>query len=351
MIEEFDVNGVGVANGRFFGMPFNEKECPVVVIPVPWDATVSYNEGTAKGPKAIMNASLQVDLYDEQVPGAEEFRIGTDTSLTDFKKKSGEFDVALSNRQARGKAKSVIAALASGKCLTGSLVRLQGEVNTMSEKLNWAIENVCASYYDSGQIPAVVGGEHSVALGAIKAAAASVSEGLGVLQFDAHADLREAYEGFTYSHASVMYNVLKEISKVERLCQVGIRDFCADEAALMKKDKRIKTFTDRAIFEQLFNGKKWAEICDKIIVELPENVYISFDIDGLCPSLCPLTGTPVPGGLTFNMALFLLELISRNRKIVGFDLCEVGPGEWDANVGARLLYKLALLADKSRKQL
>lgn len=350
-MKKFDVNGVGVANGRYFGMPFDERECPVAVIPVPWDATVSYNEGTSKGPKAIMNASLQVDLYDEKVLGAEEFKIGTDTSLTDFEKKSKEFEAALSNNQARGKAKRVIAALASGKCLTKSLVRLQDEVNTMSEKLNCAIEDVCASYYKSGQIPAVVGGEHSVAFGAIKAATEFLqpSDTLGVLQFDAHADLREAYEGFTYSHASVMYNVLKEIPKVERLCQVGIRDFCADEAALIKKDERIKTFTDRSISEQMFNGKKWAEICDEIIAQLPENVYISFDIDGLEPSLCPSTGTPVAGGLTFNMALFLIERLAKERKIVGFDLCEVGPNEWDANVGARLLYKLALYAGTSSR--
>ena len=114
--------------------------------------------------------------------------------------------------------------------------------------------------------------------------------------------------------------------------------------ALILADKRITTFFDRDIKQQQYEGKTWAGICDSIIALLPEKVYLSFDIDGLDPKLCPNTGTPVPGGLELEQTLYLVEkLVQSGRKIIGFDLNEVAPGndEWDANVGARLLYRLA----------
>ena len=174
-------------------------------------------------------------------------------------------------------------------------------------------------------------------------ALADINQSFGILHIDAHADLREAYEGFEFSHASIMFNALK-IQQISHLVQVGIRDYCEAELKLIQSDKRISTFFDRDIKQQQFNGKNWAEICENIISLLPQNIYLSFDIDGLDPKLCPNTGTPVPGGLELEQALFLIErLVQSGRKIIGFDLNEVAPGsdEWDANVGARLLYRLA----------
>jgi len=140
-----------------------------------------------------------------------------------------------------------------------------------------------------------------------------------------------------------MYNALK-LPGVSRLVQVGTRDYCDEELGVAKRAMgRVVTWFDEDLKAQLYEGKTWSQLCDQIIADLPENVYISFDIDGLDPQLCPNTGTPVPGGLDFPMATFLLKkLASSGRKIISFDLNEVSPGstDWDANVGARLLYQL-----------
>jgi agmatinase len=189
---------------------------------------------------------------------------------------------------------------------------------------------------------AMVGGEHSVPLGYIRALSEQ-HERFGILQIDAHADLRKSYEGFTYSHASIMYNVLK-LPAVGRLVQVGIRDYSHDEVNLMKRAMgRVIAFLDEDIKERLYNGKTWDSICDEIVGQLPKEVYISFDIDGLDPKLCPHTGTPVAGGLEFHQAVHLIKKVALSgRIIIGFDLCEVAGGDddWDANVGARILFHL-----------
>ena len=127
--------------------------------------------------------------------------------------------------------------------------------------------------------------------------------------------------------------------------QVAIRDYCHQEKQLVQDSKgRVKVFYDRDNRRRMYEGANWKQICDEIIKELPEKVYISVDIDGLDPKLCPNTGTPVPGGMEYEELMYLLNRIKESRKeIIGFDLCEVSPGEddeWDGNVGARVLYHL-----------
>jgi len=150
-----------------------------------------------------------------------------------------------------------------------------------------------------------------------------------------------------------MYNVLDKIPAVDRLVQVAVRDFSEEEISLAMSHPKIVPFTDFELCEEKFQGMSWHDQCEQIVEQLPKKVYISFDIDGLTPDCCPNTGTPVPGGLTFQEAIYLLKLIAESgRKIVGFDLVEVAPddkGEWDANVGARMLYKLCNLAYKSNQ--
>jgi len=367
---EFDACGVGVPNGRFFGMPFPNDECPVVLIPVPWDTTVSYSAGTAEGPAAIIDASVQVDLYDELLEGSDSVKIGTDETLIDLDRNDGETEkdsddkvlaseyIKAINEECRPKACKIIECQAMGEELSRDLEKELEEINQASEAVNYLVEQICSGYIAQGKVPGVVGGEHSVTFGAVKAAAASLKEGeeLGVLQFDAHADLRMAYEGFEHSHASIMFNILSKIPGISALCQVGIRDFSSEEHKTIREEGRITAFTDTQIAQRLAQGENWLTICGEIVCHLPQNVYISFDIDGLEPSLCPNTGTPVPGGLTYNQAVILLRKVAESRRIVGFDLCEVAPArakgkgavggeenEWDANVGARLLHKLSLL--------
>jgi agmatinase len=191
----------------------------------------------------------------------------------------------------------------------------------------------------------IVGGDHSTPLGALRAAAERHKE-LGVLHIDAHADLREAYEGFRFSHASIMHNVLRDTS-VRRIVQAGVRDFCdAEDRRIRDEPARLRTWFDGDLRRALHDGETWTHLVGRIVADLPREVWVSFDVDGLDPSLCPHTGTPVPGGLSFPEAVTLLRhLAASGRRIVGFDLSEVAPdptgrSEWDANVGARLLYKL-----------
>lgn len=193
-----------------------------------------------------------------------------------------------------------------------------------------------------GKAVAVLGGDHSTPLGFIQALCEQVDR-FGILQIDAHADLRRAYEGFTYSHASIMYNALK-MPGVSRLVQLGVRDFCEEEKNNIQRGVgRIVPFYDEDIKAALFEGKSWDKLCAEIIKQLPANVYISFDVDGLDPKLCPNTGTPVAGGFEYQQMVYLLKkIVLSGRRIIGFDLCEVAPGkdDWDANVGARILFQL-----------
>ncbi|HQQ12694.1 MAG TPA: arginase family protein, partial [Bacteroidales bacterium] len=175
----------------------------------------------------------------------------------------------------------------------------------------------------------------------------SDKETYGILQLDAHLDLRNAYEGFKYSHASIFYNAL-QFDAITKLVQVGIRDYCEEEADFVRSSNgRITVFYDRDIRKRMFEGSSWRELTDEMIAELPDKVYVSIDIDGLDPKLCPNTGTPVPGGLQFEELIYMLNrLKASGKEIIGFDLCEVAPGEdeWDGNVGARVLYQLIGLA-------
>lgn len=226
-----------------------------------------------------------------------------------------------------------------------------GVIEASSMALNEWVEEKCDSFLSEGKKIGLIGGDHSVPFGYYKSLS-KVNPSWGILHIDAHADLRQAYEGFTYSHASIMYNALS-LKSVEKIVQVGVRDLCSDEFDLTQKENRICLFSDVLISEKMAQGTNWAALVDEIISALPQKVYISLDIDGLEPSLCPHTGTPVPGGLSFAQIRYLLyALIKSDKEIIGFDLCEVAPDkanpkdEWDGNVGARILYLLCLTALK-----
>src|SRR5262249_14983889 len=153
-------------------------------------------------------------------------------------------------------------------------------------------------WMEQDKIVGVVGGDHSVSFGAIRAASERWRE-LGILHVDAHADLREAYEGFTWSHASILYNVHERIPHLGNIVQVGIRDFGVAEANRIEAWGNVTAFTDHEIAWELGSGESWMRIAARAVRPLPENVWVTFDVDGLDPSLCPRTGTPVPGGLSW----------------------------------------------------
>jgi len=333
MLDNFNPNDPGQPNGNYFALPYESGEGDIEIISVPWDVTTSYKPGTAKGPQAIIDASVQVDLFDPDVEKAWEIKIS-----------NTELDIYQLNEDNRLVAEEVITYLESGgHSYDKEIAALLAQVNQASQTVNDLVYETAKNILNKGKVAAVVGGEHSVPLGLIKAVA-EVFPGVGVLHIDAHADLRHAYEGFKYSHASIMYNVIHEVENISQLTQVAIRDFCEEEKLLAENNSKIRMFTDMDLKEEQYMGKTWDKQCDEIIATLPQQVYISFDIDGLYPYLCPNTGTPVPGGLEFDQTMYLLrKLVKSGRKIVGFDLNEVSPGEtgdWDANVGARALFKL-----------
>ncbi|HMQ00066.1 MAG TPA: agmatinase family protein [Cyclobacteriaceae bacterium] len=333
VIDNFDTNAPGTS-GQLFGLPFTEENADLIVIPVPWEVTVSYKAGTAQGPEAILQASAQVDLFVKDIPDA--WKLGIAMLETDEKIKS-------ENERLRQLAALYIEWLSdTAHADDDALKIIPQKINEASESLMIYVKQKVLQYLKQGKMVALLGGDHSTPLGFLRALA-EVYEQFGILQIDAHADLRKAYEGFTYSHASIMYNALK-IKNISKLVQVGIRDYCDEEVTYINKaKKKVKTFFDDDIKEAQYKGETWEQICERIIQELPENVYISFDIDGLDPKLCPNTGTPVPGGFELQQIIYLVkQVVKSGKKIIGLDLNEVSPGddEWDANVGARALYQL-----------
>lgn len=333
-IDGFDPNGPGLKDAGLFGLPFDEQDAEVIILPVPWDVTVSFAEGTRNGPEAILWGSKQVDLYYSGIKDAWKMGIAMREVPMEWK------DL---NKHYRKKAEAVIEALEEGASQDDPEIKAAlDEINEQCSELVEYVNNRSLRFLDQGKLVAVLGGDHSSPLGLINALAEK-HESFGILQIDAHADLRDAYEGFMYSHASIMRNALAQ-ENVTKLVSVGLRDVCDEEMDfIFNSNDRIVGFFDEQMKSKQFAGETWESICNHIISELPEKVYISFDIDGLEPSLCPSTGTPVPGGLTFEQAVYLVKkVVASGKTIIGFDLCEVAPSEsgWDTNVGARLLYHL-----------
>jgi agmatinase len=345
----FDPNAAASAESGVFGLPYTEAESSLVLLPVPWEATTSYGGGTSRGPEAILQASRQVDLYDLDVLRPYEAGI---CMLPESD------DVRGWNETAKAEAQRVIAV---GGAVEGhpELKTSLHSVNALGLRLNQYVYGESRRLLAAGKILGVVGGDHSVPFGALQAVGER-HPGFGILHFDAHADLRHAYEGFSWSHASIMHNVVESIPQLGALVQVGIRDLCEQEADYAaSKVEKIRMFPDRDLSRRRFEGAFFGAIAREIVGCLPNEVWISFDIDGLDPKLCPHTGTPVPGGLEFQEAAYLIAQVARSgRRIIGFDLNEVSPGpddgdEWDANVGARMLYKLCAwtLASQSKAKL
>ena len=321
-----------------FGLPTTESDSKIILLPVPWEATTSYGKGASNGPRIIRQASEQVDLFDFETGKAYE---------AGYFMRDISHEIRDKNIIAKEKAQEAIQLITNQDSDSVKIEQLQSEVNSLCEEMRQWVYSESKSIISTGKLLGLVGGDHSTPLGAIQALSEKYQGDLGVLHFDAHADLRCAYQGFTQSHASIMYNVMTSSFRPKILVQVGIRDFCEEEFDFIKNHpKTIKTFFDLENKRRLRQGTTWAQIAQEIVSSLPQNVYISFDIDGLEPALCPSTGTPVAGGLSLDQAFYILHEISdQGKKIVGFDLNEVSSGEayeseWDGNVGARLLYKL-----------
>ncbi len=323
--------------GNIFGLPYTLEEADLVLIPVHLDVTVSYGQGTSLAPKVIKQESSQLDLSLLSIEKPWELKM----AMYDRIVKSSKNEIH------RGRALNVINALEAGKKPEPEQVEY---VNEFCQSIHNEIEELVTSLIKLDKKVAIIGGDHSSPLGLMRALSKHMD--FGILQIDAHMDLRDRYEGFEYSHASIMNNALKE-EGVKSLTQVGIRDFCEEEEIFISNaDKPIHVFYDEEVFHRKIEGQNWKEQVAAIVETLPENVYVSFDVDGLDPALCPNTGTPVAGGLKFNEATYLLESVVRSgKKIIGFDVCETGNNAWDANVSSRIIYRLAALTGVSNSLL
>ena len=338
-LSNFDPNNVSNPNNNIFGLPTTEEDARVIIIPIPWEVSVSYGSGTARAPEAICKASMQVDLFDPEVP---------DGWKQGFYMRPIDRKLLMKSDYLRKEAELYIDYISKGNEVNDNqfMCKTMKDVNEGGIFLNnWVYEQTKV-LLEKNKLVCLLGGDHSAPLGFFKAIAEKHGD-FGILQIDAHCDLREAYEGFNYSHASIMYNALNEIPELTKIVQAGVRDYGGDEWDYIKNSNfRVITYFDKEIKTRQFEGETWKSIAEEIVSKLPQNVYISFDIDGLDRKLCPHTGTPVPGGFETEEVYYLFrKIIESGRKLIGFDLVEVGTSDtdWNANVGARVLFKLCNL--------
>lgn len=338
-LSNYDPDSVSNPNNNIFGLPTTEEDAKLVIVPVPWEVTVSYGSGTARAPEAILKSSLQVDIFDSDVP--QGWKQGYYMRQTDRK-------ILMKSDYLRKEAELYIDYISKGDDVSANqfMSKTIKDVNSGSIYLNTWVYDQTKALLDKNKLVGLLGGDHSISLGFFKAIGEKHGD-FGILQIDAHCDLREAYEGFNYSHASIMYNTLNEIPQVQRLVQVGARDFSQGEFEFIEhSESRVITYFDKIIKNRLYEGDTWKKIVDEIVSKLPDKVFISFDIDGLDRKLCPHTGTPVPGGFETEEIYYLFNKVTESgKKIIGFDLCEVGISDtdWNSNVGARVLFKLCNL--------
>lgn len=339
----FNPNVAGNPHNNIFGLPFTEEDAALVLLPVPWEVTISCSAGTARCADHIFKASMHVDIFDPDVP--EAWKKGF--FMRDINRK-----VLLKSDYLRKEAELYLDYVSRGDDVDKNkfMCKSLKEINEGSELMNKWVYDQTRELLSRNKLVGLLGGDHSTALGYWKAQAEKHGD-FGILQLDAHCDLRRSYCSFNYSHSSVMYNALKEIPELKKVVQLGVRDFCEEEWSFLNDNKdRVVTFFDRKIKEELYEGKLWRDIADEIVAQLPDKVHISFDVDGLDPKLCPNAAAPVHGGYELEQVLYLFKrVIQSGRTLIGYDLVEVGVGEHntDANVGAHIIWRLSNLLVKS----
>jgi agmatinase len=245
------------------------EQAKFVVVPVPYDLTSTYQSGSRRGPGAILEASANMELYDEE--------LGQETYL------AGIHTLPPLDADARGPAEMVS-----------------------------AVRRTIASIVVDGKIPVMLGGEHSISFGAVQALQEAFPK-LSVLQLDAHADLRDSYQGTPFSHAAVA----RRISGICPLVQAGIRSMSAGEAEFLKAAS-VKSYSADFILE---NRSWWETICG----DLQGDLYLTVDLDVLDPAVMPATGTPEPGGIAWRDLIRLVREVSKRCQIRGFDVVELAP--------------------------
>ena len=337
--ESFDPNSEAEGDGPF-GLPdelSNYKKASIICIPVPFEVTTSSGGGTQYGPRIIFAACRQVALGDRLIQRAYEAGIN-------FPSEDDQSQVEIFKLNQAGKNGVGLRKETKSEKLIKDYT---DDVNLVCERLNQIVYRNTRDVLLDGKIPAIIGGDHSVPLGAYRAAAERLGE-FGIVHIDAHPDLLPDYQDYTSSHASVMRNALDQNPEIIKLISIGIRSYCDNELEYAAaQGERVSI-----IFDEDITANGWNSMCSREISnKLPKQIWLSFDIDGLESSNCPNTGTLVPGGLTYNQVILLMQrLVEHGHKIIGFDLVEVAPHplckpeDWErdtnAIVGANLLYRM-----------
>lgn len=331
-----DLNSEEKISNNIFGLPFTEEGARLIILPVPWEVTVSCGSGTARSPEHIFKASMDVDPFDPDVPNSPE---------KGFFMREPERKLLTKSDYLRKEAELYINFTSQGRDINQNrfMNKSLKEINAGNNMMNAWVYEQTKELLNQDKLVALLGGDHSTPLGFYKALGEKYSS-FGILQIDAHCDLKKSDEDFLYSYASVMYNALEEVKQIEKLVQAGIRDYSEQEWNYVRdSNNRVVTYFDYAIKERLMEGETWKNIAEEIVNQLPQQVYISFDVAGLDPKLCPHTGAPVFGGFQAEQVIYLFKkVIDSGRKLIGFDLVETGVGEgnYDAKVSAKLLWKM-----------
>lgn len=335
-LSTFDPNAVGNPQSNIFGLPFTEDNARLIIQPVPWEATVNIFPGTARCINSIIRHSANIDLLWKACPNIWKQGI--------FIREASQ-KILLKSDYLRKEAELLVGYTCCGKavCDNEFMQKNLKEINSGGAYLNTWVYDHTKDIMDKGKLAALLGGDHSISLGFIQALSEKY-EDFGILQIDAHCELRKTYEGFVFSHACVMRNALDKVSQVSKLVQIGTREFCNEEYAYLQDNPtRIKTFFDDDIKDRQYQGQSWYTIAEEIVNELPKYTYVTFDIDGLKPYYCPSTNTPVVGGLEYDQVKTIFKLMKEQGKtIIGLDLCKIGNGRvgTDAQIGAHILWDL-----------
>lgn len=319
--------------GYYFGDSTSPADADLVIVSAPWSVTSDYGRGATYTPDAVIDASAESNLYDVESGFSAEGRVATveiDYNIQELSEHLGRDVERVVNRAFDA------GALEYAK-------RKVKHINQGFAEMHSSVYKQTKHWVSKGKAVAVVGGDHSVSFGAIKAVAEHYKD-VGVLFIDAHADFACSKKGFPYSHRSVARNVIEEISSVSRLVEVGVRDIDKSELDALLANEKVELFLAEKVAGMRFEGESWGNICREMVEKLPQKVYVSLDIDALKIEFCTHTNTPVPGGMTFDEVVYLINCVVKSgRQIVGFDITEVVSNlddKMDAIVAVRLLTKM-----------
>ncbi len=335
MITYFNPESTFTNNSSIFGMPKNIPT-KLKLLPVAWEPTASFKKGTVNGPSSILKATKQMDLFHPYFKKIYKQGIFWHDDLL---KKTLKL-----NQDTSLVAKRILSAINTGNPPSTN------DLNFINKKSNQLNQLIYSNTLNSKETIGLVGGDHSCPFGLIKALSEQYKGNFSIIHIDAHFDFRNEYQGFKYSHASIMHNIKTKINSPPSIYQLGIRDFCESEYKFALKNSTF--LLDQELHSKLLNGKNFHICLDELFSDLQEKIYISFDIDGMSPEFCPNTGTPVPGGINYSQATYLIQYLhKKGHCLIGFDLVEVSPKEkntlgqgLDEVIGARILYELSCFA-------